>query len=271
VPAEAIRPAQPALQFSPFDRGSRMTSKEWRRCRDPITMIAGLKGVTGERKGRLYLCGGCRMIWHLLYHDPSRRAVEVAERFVDGQATREELGYAHWTAEVPTFGFDFEPGRWRKRYPEDPVLEGTLRLVEMGVLRPEQLEEDEPEVDETVRDRLLAAASLAYVATSRSPFDHDWWHRYIPRVPWPGDWLLRCVFGNPFLPFIFFSPAWLTPSVVFLAGTIYEERAFDRMPMLAEALRGAGCMNQDMIDHCQSREPHVRGCWVLDVVLGKAR
>ena len=59
-----------------------MTSKHWRRCDDPIEMIGTLKGVASDRKGRLYLCGGCRAIWDLLYDDRSREAVEVAERFV---------------------------------------------------------------------------------------------------------------------------------------------------------------------------------------------
>jgi hypothetical protein len=247
-----------------------MTSWQWRRSEDVITMIRALKGVAGDRKGRLYLCGGCRTVSHLWFDERSLRAVEAAERFADGLATLEELHGANFSAESPTFGYDFEPGVWRHWHPDGTVPPSVRRLVEMGVLTTEQLCEDEPEVDPAVRDRLLAAASLAEASASRSPFDHDWWHRYIPGVPWPGAWLLRCVFGDPFVPFVFFSPAWLSPEVVNLARTIYEDRAFDRMPILGEALKDAGCRNLDMIEHCRSPHPHFRGCWVVDLALGKS-
>jgi len=232
-------------------------------------MIGALKGKTSDRKGRLYLCGGCRAIWHLLYDVRSQEAVEVAERFVDGRATQDERIQAAWWAEVPTFGHDFD-GTWRNYHPEGTVPPNVRRLVEMGVLTTDQLGEDEPDIDPTVRDRLLAAASLAEASASRSPFDHDWWHRRIPLVPWPAGWLLRCVFGDPFAPYVFFSPAWLTQEVADVARSIYEGRAFDRMPMLGKALKNAGCTNQDVLNHCDSRHSHVRGCWVVDLVLGKS-
>jgi len=66
------------------------------------------------------------------------------------------------------------------------------------------------------------------------------------------------------------DPAWLTSTVVSLAEGIYAERAFDRLPILADALQDAGCENTDVLDHCRGPGPHVRGCWVVDLVLGKA-
>jgi hypothetical protein len=248
-----------------------MTNQEWRRCKDPVKMIQGLKGIASDRKSILYLCGGCRFIWDLLYDDRSKAAVEVAERYADGIVTPEELFQARYEAECPTFGHDFEPGVWRSwECYKGSVPESVQNLVRMGVLSAEQLREDEPEVDPVVKSRLLAAATLAKAACYSSPFDSDWYQRHIPQVDWPGDWLLRCVFGKPFLPFDFLIAAWLTPNVVSLAEAIYDRRAFDRMPMLGEALRDAGCMNQDMLDHCRSQKPHVRGCWVVDLVLGKS-
>jgi hypothetical protein len=66
------------------------------------------------------------------------------------------------------------------------------------------------------------------------------------------------------------DPAWLTSDVVALARGIYEERAFDRMPILADALQDAGCDNDDVLTHCRDASAtHVRGCWVVDLVLGK--
>lgn len=80
--------------------------------------------------------------------------------------------------------------------------------------------------------------------------------------------LFRCIHGNPFRP-VTFAPAWLTPTVVGLAAAIYEERAFDRLPILADALQDAGCEDEQVLGHCRGDGPHVRGCWVVDGVLGK--
>ena len=80
---------------------------------------------------------------------------------------------------------------------------------------------------------------------------------------------LRDIFGNPFRP-VTIDPARLTPTVVSLAQAIYDERAFDRMPVLGDALKDAGCDSEDILDHCRSQTEHVRGCWMVDAVLGKA-
>ncbi len=76
------------------------------------------------------------------------------------------------------------------------------------------------------------------------------------------------VFGNPFRP-VALDPAWLTSTAVAIAQGIYDDRAFDRMPILADALQDAGCENADILAHCRGEGPHVRGCWVVDLVLGK--
>jgi hypothetical protein len=81
--------------------------------------------------------------------------------------------------------------------------------------------------------------------------------------------ILRCLFGNPFRR-VAFDPAWRTSDVMLLAQGISEERAFARMPILADALQEAGCDNEDILDHCRgATAAHVRGCWVVDLVLGK--
>jgi hypothetical protein len=83
--------------------------------------------------------------------------------------------------------------------------------------------------------------------------------------------LLRDIFGNPFVP-ITIDSSWLTWSdsiVVKMAGAIYEDRGFDRMPVLADALEKAGCTDAAILDHCRGPGPHVRGCWVVDRLLGK--
>jgi hypothetical protein len=80
--------------------------------------------------------------------------------------------------------------------------------------------------------------------------------------------LLRDIFGNPFRP-VAVDPDWLTPTVVDLARGVYDAKAFDRLPVLADALEDAGCGHPDVLAHCRGPGPHVRGCWVVDLVLGK--
>jgi hypothetical protein len=77
---------------------------------------------------------------------------------------------------------------------------------------------------------------------------------------------LRCLFVSPFRPVNFF-PKWRTDTAVTLARAMYDSRDFSPMPILAEALEDAGCDNGEILDHCRSSGPHVRGCWVVDLLL----
>ncbi|WP_227254958.1 hypothetical protein [Frigoriglobus tundricola] len=83
--------------------------------------------------------------------------------------------------------------------------------------------------------------------------------------------LVRDIYGpNPFLP-VSFSPSWRTDTAVSLARTMYESRDFSAMSILADALQDAGCDSADILDHCRNAtQPHVRGCWVVDLLLGKS-
>lgn len=80
--------------------------------------------------------------------------------------------------------------------------------------------------------------------------------------------LVRDLFGNPFR-LCACDSSWSTSTVLALASGIYEEKAFDRMPILADALQDAGCENDAILDHCRGPGTHVRGCWVLDLLLSR--
>ncbi|MFO0797673.1 MAG: hypothetical protein U0804_09345 [Gemmataceae bacterium] len=80
--------------------------------------------------------------------------------------------------------------------------------------------------------------------------------------------LVRDIFGNPFRP-VALDPAWRTEAVVGLAAGVYADRAFDRLPALANAIEAAGCADGAVLTHCRGPGPHVRGCWVVDLLLGK--
>src|SRR5262249_27908265 len=82
--------------------------------------------------------------------------------------------------------------------------------------------------------------------------------------------LVRDVFGNPFRP-VNVDPRWLTSTVVDLARTAYENRTFELLPVLADALQDAGCEDQHILTHCRQVREHVRGCWVVDLLLGKSQ
>jgi hypothetical protein len=79
---------------------------------------------------------------------------------------------------------------------------------------------------------------------------------------------IREIFGNPFRH-VAFDPKWRTSAVVSLARQMYESRDFSAMPILADALQEANCDNDDILSHCRGRGTHVRGCWVVDLVLDK--
>jgi hypothetical protein len=83
--------------------------------------------------------------------------------------------------------------------------------------------------------------------------------------------LLRDILGNPFRR-VSLRPSWLrwqASMVPRIARAAYEERAFDRLPVLADALEEAGCTDADVLSHLRGPGPHVRGCWALDLILGK--
>jgi hypothetical protein len=82
---------------------------------------------------------------------------------------------------------------------------------------------------------------------------------------------LRCLFGNPF-HVTEIQKSWLIwhdDTIPKIAETIYGNRAFAELPILADALEEAGCDNADILEHCRSGGEHVRGCWVVDLLLGK--
>jgi len=172
--------------------------------------------------------------------------------------------------EVPTLGYSFEADYW-ERLPELDRKD-LRRLVELGALSASALEGGEWRVNEKVRHQLQAAAEIVYRATSPSIDERrgrDWLARANEAVEWPGPWLLHCVFGNPFRP-VTLDPRSRTADVLGLARGAYEDRAFDRLPLLADALMDAGCDDEQVLAHCRSEGPHVRGCWVVDLVLEQA-
>ena len=115
-------------------------------------------------------------------------------------------------------------------------------------------------------DLMKLIRGLRY-SRARGPFGRE---GYTLSTDWELRFLrvLREIVGNPFRP-VPFDPRWRTSDTVGLAQAIYDDRAFERMPILADALMDAGCEDEQIIGHCRGEGPHVRGCWVVDLILDK--
>jgi hypothetical protein len=237
-----------------------MTQQEWLACTEPGAMLEFLsrgeptwKGrlygwlglqlsiprpcIAGDRKLRLFACACCRSIWHRLTDERSRTAVEAAEKFADN--------------------------------PDDTELRSALDKAATAAY--------------AVVGDSDAMTWNAHAAGLASHHTHEPNFRYADFAPmaaahaaFPENLmmlatqckLLRDIFGNPFHS-VTLNATWLKPNVVKLTQEIYDNCAYDRLPNLGDALEEAGCNSSEVLNHCRGPGPHVRGCWVIDLLLGK--
>jgi hypothetical protein len=207
-----------------------MTEQEWLDCKKPEKMLRLLSPNSANRKIRLFICACCRRYWDRLEDERSRQAVEWSEQFVEGQA------------------------------------------------------------DENKRPKIIRAAwAVVRPYRGNGPFE-SWWAAFAPCDRfldrdldlWQGrdhrqravmSDLLRDIIGlRPFRP-ITIDPSWLSwhgGLLVSMARRVYESRDFSDVPVLADALEEAGCIDADILGHCRSGGDHFRGCWVVDLLLGKS-
>jgi hypothetical protein len=184
-----------------------------------------------------------------------RGLVEFAERYADGEETLEELN-ARW-------GLGWEI--WGELASECPDDSQQSAEAEAAGAATRAVEGPHVNLDP------LAHASEAIAAHVRDTNDVDFELGAAARVEERGRQiaLIHDVFGNPFRP-VNFDPEWRSDTALSLASHIYEARDFAQMPLLADALQDAGCDNADILSHCRDANGvHVRGCWVVDLVLGK--
>jgi hypothetical protein len=215
-----------------------MTEADWLACNDPTPMLAYLRGTASYRKRLLFGVACCRRVWHQLQDARSHRVIEVAERFVDGSSTEEEMEAARSDAALVFQKRDYERMSWAAS-----LAAMAAWLASYGSPR----------------------------ATARAAAASQTWTQGHESEEGPQCDLIREVFGNPFRP-VTFDPAWLSwhdGAIPKLAQAIYCERGFERLPDLGRALEDAGCTDSDILNHCRQPGVHVRGCWVVDLLLGK--
>jgi len=208
-----------------------VTEAEWLACADPQKMLAFLRGKASERKLRLFAAACCRRSWPLLTDARSRKAVEVAERYADGMVNERGLRFA-FSCAADAFAY--------------------------------------------AASAHTADAQAAAGAANAARPEAGYYARYVtPRKEHPGP--LRDLFGPlPFRP-VTVSPGWQAPQVVAQAQAAYDERELPagtldptRLAVLADALEEAGCTDQTVLEHLRGAGPHARGCWAVDLLLGKA-
>ncbi len=221
-----------------------MTEAEWLACEDPEQMSLWITECgENRRKCRMLGCACARRLWHLL-NDTYQTAVKVAEMYEDDLADLRELEAAHREAEVASY----------RDFAGDTAVD-LARIVVTHAAHP----------SDPFANLDKAVSAFAFDAENAEvDWDEARENELAVQVA-----LIHDIFGNPFRP-VTLDPLWLTSDVQALAQGIYAERAFDRMPILADALQDAGCTSDDVLNHCRdANQVHVRGCWVLDLLLGK--
>ena len=228
-----------------------MTEQEWNSCDDPGFMLDHIETKASDRKFRLFAVACCRRMWHLLTDERSRTAVEVTEQYADGLASP----HAFQAAMECVGRLAEDEGRGKS----EPTPATATWLIAYY-----------PPFDAAY----TCGTVSVLMDSERMKTQPEWWttHEKIGEEEARNQvWLAHCIFDNPFRP-VSLNPAWLVwrdGTIFKLAQAIYDDRAFDRLPVLADALEEAGCHDAHILAHCRGPGPHVRGCWVVDLVLGK--
>jgi hypothetical protein len=228
-----------------------MTEQEWRVCADPKEMLEFLGRKASERLLRLFGCACCRRIWHLITDKQRRNALEAAEGYADGIVTSDELQQALSSAMGVYQG-------------------GGVSLVDGAILVACHFH---PWDELAIANTISLLESAASAAAGGPPWDDAWMQARIPELKQQAG-LLRDIFGRIFYTKTLFRPTlldpnWLTSTVISLANQMYDSKNFVPMPILGDALQDAGCDEADILDHCRQSGVHVRGCWVVDLLLQK--
>jgi hypothetical protein len=232
-----------------------MDEAGWLSCTDPTVLLAFLRdrGTASERKLRLFAAACCRRIWHLLKDEQGRNAVEVAELYADGLAERDALVRALKALPMPEW-----PGGGPEIF--------NWRLVTSGIAADMTdprtyvwltAESSVPELTPALVAAKWADEGACFVA---APIQAG---------------ILHELFGNPFRP-VASNPAWRTLQVRAIAAAAYEQRSLPngtldgtRLAVLADALEDAGCTDAGLLGHLRGPWPHVRGCFALDLLVGR--
>ena len=223
-----------------------MTEAEWLACDNLADMLYdGCATIYPDRISdrvlRLFAAACARRVWIYLVSEHSRAAVELSEYAADHMLPAEDLAIA-----------------WHKA---DAAVYEELN----------ELPDSDPRIWAAYAAAYGSNPQLSISGVLKAVFDskfYDEWKKEIITL------LHECI-GNPFRP-CGFQPNWRTPIVLGIAEMAYLERDLPtghldnaRLAVLSDALEEAGCDDAELLSHLRSPGPHVRGCWALDLILGK--
>lgn len=233
-----------------------MTEEEWLTCTTPRSMVRFLGNRVSKRKLRLFTAACCRQIAHLFPNEGCRQVIEQVERYADRQIPRRELTEA------------------RKRLHEASKALFTSRTC-AGMAVSAAAVATAHAASVPVND--FAVCVFAEFASHLGSFPPD--TPILDTLPGPNGatsrtegamhcHLLRDIFGHPFRRVAIPRAVCRYNNGIIgrLAHLIYDERAFERLPILADALEEAGCDEGAILEHLRGGDEHVRGCWVLDLL-----
>jgi hypothetical protein len=214
-------------------------------------MMGWLRWRLSDRKLRLFACACCRHIWSLIADPRSQEAVRIAEEYADGRVPSPNLLAARQAAAQAVEA----TSPWTKPRAAAQAAEAVARLDwSAGVVATPASAYASWEAHTAPRGKAGRAGRKARLATESVQAA-----------------LLRDIVGIPFRS-MSIEAACLTRhggAIPKLAQAIYDDRRFSALPVLADALEEAGCTDPDILGHCRGPGPHVRGCWVVDLLLGK--
>ncbi|HEY7309444.1 MAG TPA: hypothetical protein VH643_08815 [Gemmataceae bacterium] len=242
-----------------------MTEQEWLTCTDTHDMLVFLGDKASDRKLRLVAAACCRRLLALVADLRLQEAVEVVERYADGLTTEADLADVYRKCDNDG------------HYESEPVA-FYLQTTALYLTWHSALQAD---WDPSIRERPAAFAAknapVCSVNTVAALAERDGGKSAGRAACSPEEaaqaTLLREIFSNPFRPQPAVDSCWLSwndSTIPKLTHAIYEDRGFDRLPILADALEEAGCDNADILNHCRQPGEHVRGCWVVDLLLNKS-
>ena len=222
-----------------------MTESEWLHGGRPLGMLGYLldsvhRAPYAERRFRLFACACVRQVQGLLGDRRSRQAIEVAERYALGLTGPRALEQAANAAR------DASLAVWQRSLAGEGALADAVRAAQAAL-------------DVTTQPARIAAWQVCQALFPTLLL--DW-------APRPAD-LIRDIFGNPFQQPVLPEHwrFWNDGTIPRLARQIHQDRHHDELPILADALEDAGCIDQGILEHCRNAPVHVPGCWVVELLL----
>lgn len=240
-----------------------MTEVEWLVCRDPYKMTVA-KQCRNSRKRRLLACACARRALWFIQDDRFLVAIEASEQYADGLLSDTHRRLARRNAlraYAELSDREFSRSAYLAALSAVRTLEREFGKLMQALDHAQWAQAHLASSDEEGRGPRKGRSQRWSQAQNRA-LDEE---RYHQRV------FVSEIFGNPFraVPLDLTLLQWNDGTVRKMAQVIYDDRRFEDMPILADALMDAGCHHPDILTHCRSGGGHVRGCWVLDLLLSK--